>query len=75
MPKKEDRLEKYMIVNGKVGDTFYSNLIDRHITAIAFYYKRKIKTERVVVISSERTEKNNFKELDAKYITLVTIIK
>ena len=42
-----------MIANGKAGDSFYSDKADRHLTAIATYYKRKITTERFIAVTSQ----------------------
>jgi len=50
---KQSTLEGYMISNGKVGDSFYSEKADRHLTAISTYYKRKIKTERFIAVTSQ----------------------
>ena len=43
--------ERWMIANGKVGEHFYSDKIDRHLTAIACHLDRKIKTERLITVS------------------------
>jgi len=46
-------LESQIIINGKPGDYFYTDKPDRHLTAIATYYKRKIKTERLIAVTSQ----------------------
>lgn len=56
-----------MIANGKAGDHFYSDKKDGGLTAIASYHKRKITTERLIVITT------GGKEPKAKYITKVTL--
>jgi len=67
-PNKQSTMESWMIVNGKAGDHFYSDKMDRHITAISTYYKRKIVTERLITITT------GGKEPKGKYITKVTIL-
>lgn len=46
-------MEGYMLQNGKKGEVFYSTKSDRGITASAIHYKRKVLTERVIVIESK----------------------
>lgn len=48
-------MESWMIVNGKVGDHFYSDKKDRHLTAISAAHGRKIKTERFIAVTSSDT--------------------
>lgn len=67
-PKGQCTLESWMIANGKVGDSFYSDKMDRHLTAISTHYKRKIVTERLITVTT------GGKEPISKYITKVTII-
>jgi len=43
-------MESYMIKNGKPGDQFYSNKKDKDLTAIATQHKRKITTNRLIVV-------------------------
>jgi DTW domain-containing protein YfiP len=61
-------MESLMICNGKVGDHFYSDKLDKHFTALSTYYKRKIKTERMIVTTTSG------KELLSKYITKVILL-
>lgn len=61
-------VESWILANGKAGDYFYSDKKDRNLTASAFYYKRKINTERVIVVSVG--EEN----VGCKYITKVTLL-
>lgn len=63
-----DNYEAWMLTYGKAGDEYYSNRSDRDITAKAFYYKRKVKTERVVILSG------NLSELKTETAIRVTII-
>ena len=60
-------LESWMIANGKVGKQFYSDKIDRHLTAISVHHKRKISTERIIAVSVGH-------ETKSKYITKVTLL-
>ena len=64
---KQSTIESWIIVNGKSGDHFYSDKKDGGLTAIASYHKRKITTERLIVITT------GGKEPKAKYITKVTL--
>lgn len=66
---RQSTMESWMMVNGKPGDHFYSDKIDRHLTAIANYYQRRIVTERVIAVSMGK------KSAESKYITKVTILK
>jgi hypothetical protein len=61
-------MESWMIANGKIGDFFYSDKLDRHLTSIATHHKRKITTERLVTITT------GGKEPIAKYITKVMLL-
>jgi hypothetical protein len=38
-------IESWMMANGKLGEVFYSEKMDRHLTAIATHHKRKIQTD------------------------------
>lgn len=61
-------MESWMIANGKSGEHFYSDKMDRHLTAIASYHNRKIVTERLIIITT------GGKEPVSKYITKVKIL-
>lgn len=52
--RQPSTIESWSMLNGKTGDHFYSEKMDRHLTAIATYYSRKIKTERLVLVSMDR---------------------
>lgn len=51
---KKRTLESWMITSGKIGDSFYSEKNDNHLTAIATHCNRKIITERVVVVGGTK---------------------
>ena len=61
-------LESFMVLKGKSGDIFYSNKSDRALTAIASAYKRKIKTERFIIVTTGKGE------LKASKLTKVTLL-
>lgn len=66
--KQQYTLESWMIANGKAGKHFYSDKFDAHLTAIATAHARKIKTERLIVVTSAKSVPT------AKYITKVTLL-
>jgi hypothetical protein len=68
MKKGERTLESWMIANGKEGDYFYSDKMDKHLTAIATHHKRKIKTERLITVTTGKPIPI------AKNITKVTLL-
>ena len=61
-------LESWMIVNGKKGDSFYSEKMDRHLTAISTHYGRKITTERLLTVTTGKSNPI------ASYIVKVTLL-
>lgn len=61
-------MESWMIANGKKGEVFYSEKLDRHLTAISSHHKRKISTERLITITT------GGKNPQAKYIIKVTLL-
>jgi hypothetical protein len=65
---KQRTVESWAIANAKPGTVFYSNKIDRHLTAIATIHKRKIQTERLTAITAWSETPRAFK------ITKVTIL-
>lgn len=67
-PKKQNTVESFMIANGKAGEHFYSDKMDRHLTAISAHHKRKIVTERLITVTT------GGKEPKAKHITKVTLL-
>ena len=68
MSRKICTVESFMMINGLSGTSFYSEKKDKAITAIASFYKRKIKTERIIAISK------NVNSPISKMITKVTLI-
>lgn len=67
-PKGQSTVESWMIANGKKGAHFYSDKMDRHLTAIASHHKRAILTQRLITVNM--SDKN----LKAKKITKVTLL-
>ena len=67
-PKGQSTMESWMIANGKTGEHFYSDKMDRHLTAISTHHKRKIITERLITVTT------GGKEPKSKYITKVTLL-
>jgi hypothetical protein len=49
---QQKTMESWMIANGKAGDHFYSDKMDRHLTAIATHHKRYIVTERLITVTT-----------------------
>jgi hypothetical protein len=56
------------IVYGKIGSVFYTTKDDRYVTVVAGYYKKKVKTERLVVVGGTKDKPT------ATRITKVTIL-
>lgn len=67
-PKGPSTIESWMIANGKAGEHFYSDKMDRHLTALSNHHKRKIVTERLITVTT------GGKEPISKYITKVTLL-
>lgn len=57
------------IVNGKIGSVFYTTNEDRYVTSYASIHKKKVKTERLVVVGGTKNKPT------ATRITKVTILK
>jgi len=66
-PKGPVTMESWMIAHGKAGEHFYSDKMDKHLTALSANHQRKITTERLMIITT------GGKEPKAKYITKVTL--
>jgi hypothetical protein len=66
--KTQSTMESWMVANGKAGEHFYSEKLDRHLTAISTHHKRKIKTERLITITT------GGKVPQSKYIIKVTLL-
>jgi predicted nucleic-acid-binding protein len=67
--KGQSTFESYTLANGNINEVFYTDKQDKTITALANYYKRKVKTERLIVITTGKSNPI------AKYITKVTILQ
>lgn len=67
--KGQSTYESFTLANGKANEVFYTEKPDKTITALSNYYKRKVKTERLVVITTGKTD------VFARYITKVTILQ
>lgn len=69
-PKKTTSFASWQLSTGKAGDIFYSEKENRYITGLAVYHNRKVKTERLIAVSTIAT-----KPQTAIYLTKVTIIE
>jgi len=47
-------MESWAMANAKIGDVFYSDKKDRHLTAIATHHNRKITTERLITVTTSK---------------------
>ena len=65
---KQVTMESWMIANAKPGESFYSDKLDRNLTAIAAHHNRKIKTERLIAVTTGKSIPKS------KYITKVTLL-
>lgn len=56
---KQRSVESIALLNLSKGKSFYSPKQDKDITAIASYYEKKVKTERLIAINPQtgKTEK------------------
>ena len=61
-------METLSIVNGKSGDYFYSDKKDKTLTALAYHYSVKIKTERLIAVTTGKAKR------EAHDIIKVTIL-
>ena len=52
--KQTSTAEGWMLKNGNVGQTFFTEKTDRSMTAFAKYYLRKVKTERIIAVKANR---------------------
>ena len=59
--------ERWMMENGKVGECFFTKKRTNYLTSLAHYLNRKITTEKLIAINSNR------KELKAYYISKCTL--
>lgn len=65
---KPNTPEALFLLNCKAGATFYTAKDDKSMTAISVYYKRKISTERMILVSYSS-------EISAEKLTKVTILE
>lgn len=59
---KSNNYERWMMENGKVGECFFTKKATNNLTSISHYTNRKITTEKLIALNSNR------KELKAYYI-------
>ena len=52
--KPTTSFEGWALKNANVGDTFFTEKNDKSMTAFAKYYKRKIKTERIIAVTGDK---------------------
>ena len=52
--RQKTSLESLALTSLKKGKFFYSKKADKDLTAIASYYKKKIKTERLFIINPQK---------------------
>lgn len=69
MPRRIDSPFAASLVYGKIGSVFYTTKDDRNVTAIAGYYNKKVKTERLIVVGGTKDKPT------ANRITKVTILR
>lgn len=43
-------IESILLSQANKGTTFYTEKDDKHMTALAIYYKRTIKTQRIIAV-------------------------
>lgn len=65
---KARTFESWMMIHAKPGDQFFSSKTDRHLSAIAYNYKRKIKTQRMAAVGV------GFEDVEAVPIVRVTFL-
>lgn len=56
MARSKSSLESIAMTTLKSGQDFYTAKQDKDITAIASYYKKKIKTERLIMLNPQTME-------------------
>lgn len=66
--KQATSAEGWMLKNGNVGQTFFTEKNDRSMTAFANYYNRKVKTERVIAVIGDKLKPTAYS------LTKVTLI-
>jgi hypothetical protein len=66
--KQTSTAEGWMLKNGNVGQTFFTEKTDRSMTAFAKYYLRKVKTERIIAVTGDKLKPTAYS------LTKVTLI-
>jgi hypothetical protein len=66
--KQTTSAEGWMLKNGIVGQTFFTEKNDKSMTAFAKYYKRKVKTERIIAVTGDKLKPTAYS------LTKVTLI-
>jgi hypothetical protein len=61
-------IESLCLINGSRDDVFYTHKKDKDITAIAYYYDKKVATERLILVGGAKDNPI------AETITKVTIL-
>jgi hypothetical protein len=54
MSGKVSSIESLCLINGKRDDVFYTHKRDKDITAIAYYYEKKVATERLILVGGSK---------------------
>jgi hypothetical protein len=52
-PRKKTSVESIALTTLKSGESFYTHKHDKDITAIASYYEKKVKTERLLLLNTQ----------------------
>ncbi len=66
--KPTTSFEGWALKNAIAGDTFFTEKNDKSMTAFAKYYKRKIKTERIIAVTGDKLKPTAYS------LTKVTLI-
>jgi hypothetical protein len=66
--KQTTSAEGWMLKNGMVGQTFFTEKNDKSMTAFAKYYNRKVKTERIIAVTGDKIKPTAYS------LTKVTIL-
>lgn len=66
--KPTTSFEGWALKNANVGETFFTEKNDKSMTAFAKYYKRKIKTERIIAVTGDKVKPTAYS------ITKVTLL-
>lgn len=58
--KPTTSFEGWALKNSNAGETFFTEKNDKSMTAFAKYYKRKIKTERIIAVTGDKVKPTAF---------------